>query len=152
VWIREPTRNGDRSEKDGPKRNGDRVWFDDRIGPRPLSCLASGRSHRRYRLVVCLHIRQLTRSQRIARSWRGQSMLEQRTQPRLRSPNLGKIALAQGGTIDCVVHNRSSNGICIEVDSPIRIPESFMLITGTDIRRACRIVWRLGKRIGVAFE
>jgi hypothetical protein len=80
-------------------------------------------------------------------------MLEHRTQPRIPMPNLGVIALDHGGTIECVVRNRSSNGICIEVDSPIRIPDSFMLITGTDnIRRACRVVWRLGKRIGIAFE
>jgi hypothetical protein len=80
-------------------------------------------------------------------------MLEQRTQLRIPMPHLGVVALGHGGTIECVIRNRSSNGICIEVDSPIRIPESFMLKAGTDNnRRACRVVWRLGKRIGVAFE
>ena len=84
---------------------------------------------------------------------RGQPMFEGRTQPRLQIRTMGKIALGQGGTIDCKVQNRSSNGICIEVDSPIRIPESFTFITGGDnIRRSCRVIWRLGKRIGVAFE
>ena len=79
-------------------------------------------------------------------------MLEQRTEPRLRTLNLGKIATDHGDTIGCVVINRSSTGVCIEVDSPTRVPESFVLTMSDEtIRRACRVVWRLGKRIGVTF-
>jgi PilZ domain len=79
-------------------------------------------------------------------------MVEQRTEPRLRTLDLGKISTDHGDTIDCVVVNRSSNGVCIEVDSPIRVPESFVLtVSDENIRRPCRVVWRLGKRIGVTF-
>ena len=81
------------------------------------------------------------------------SMVEQRTEPRLRTLSLGKITTDHGDTIGCVVVNRSGKGACVEVDSPIRVPETFMLtVSDEKINRACRIVWRLGKRIGVSFE
>jgi PilZ domain len=80
-------------------------------------------------------------------------MLEQRLQPRVQVSKAAKIALDNGTKIECVVVNRSSGGVCIEVDSPTRIPESFALTMGTDdLNRACRVRWRLGKRLGLAFE
>ena len=81
------------------------------------------------------------------------SVLEQRLQPRVPVSKAGKIALDNGTKIECVVVNRSSGGVCIEADSPTRIPESFVLTMGTDdINRVCRVRWRLGKRLGLAFE
>jgi hypothetical protein len=77
-------------------------------------------------------------------------MLERRLQSRVGESKAGKIALDCGTKIECVVVNRSVDGVCIEVDSPTRIPESFMLTAGTeDINRACRVLWRLGKRLGL---
>ena len=80
-------------------------------------------------------------------------MLEQRLQPRIPTSKAGKIVLENGTQIECVVVNRSSGGVCIEADSPTRIPESLVLTVGTDnLNRVCRVRWRLGKRLGLAFE
>ncbi len=80
-------------------------------------------------------------------------MLDQRSQPRVPVSKAGKITLDNGTKIECFVINRSSGGVGIEVDSPARVPESFVLTMGTDdINRACRVRWRLGKRLGLAFE
>jgi len=80
-------------------------------------------------------------------------MLELRLQPRVPVLKAGRIALDNGTMIECVVVNRSSGGVCIEVDSPTRIPESFALTIGTEyMNRVCRVKWRLGKRLGLAFE
>jgi hypothetical protein len=77
---------------------------------------------------------------------------QQRLQPRVPVSKAAKIALDNGTKIECVVVNRSSGGVCIEADSPTRIPESFVLTMGTDINRVCHVRWRLGKRLGLAFE
>ena len=80
-------------------------------------------------------------------------MIERRLKPRVRAPKAGKIAFDNGTETECVIVNRSSAGVCIEVDSPTRIPESFVLTVGSDdINRVCRVIWRLGKRLGLAFE
>ena len=77
-------------------------------------------------------------------------MLERRLQPRVSVSKAGKITLDSGTNIECVIVNRSNDGVCIEVDSPNRIPESFLLTIGADgIDRACRVLWRLGKRLGL---
>jgi hypothetical protein len=75
-----------------------------------------------------------------------------RLQPRVPVLKAGKIALDNGTKIECVIVNRSSGGVCIEADSPSRIPESFVLTMGTELNRVCRVRWRLGKRLGLAFE
>ena len=81
------------------------------------------------------------------------AMLEQRLQPRVGVSKVAKISLENGTIIDCVVVNRSSGGICVEVDSPTRIPDSFALTTSADdVSRACRVVWRLGKRLGLKWS
>ena len=80
-------------------------------------------------------------------------MSEHRLESRASVLKAGKIALDNGTNIECVVVNRSSGGVCIEADSPTRIPESFVLTVGTDdINRVCRVKWRLGKRLGLAFD
>ena len=55
--------------------------------------------------------------------------------------------------IDCVVRNRSDTGACLQVASPLGIPDEFDLIADADdARRPCRVVWRTEKRIGVEFR
>jgi PilZ domain len=56
-----------------------------------------------------------------------------------------------GGSIDCTVRNISETGAALDVTSPLGIPTEFTLVTD-DIQRACRVIWRKEKRIGVTFE
>jgi hypothetical protein len=80
-------------------------------------------------------------------------MDEHRIAARQRTLKAGTIALAGGGGVDCVVRNLSHTGACLEVASPIGIPDTFALVTEADhMHRACHIVWRREKRIGIVFD
>ena len=58
-----------------------------------------------------------------------------------------------GAGITCVVRSISDTGALLEVESPVGIPDRFTLhIDADQIKKACRVVRRLEKRIGVAFE
>ena len=80
--------------------------------------------------------------------------MERRLQPRVALlSRAGVIALVNGTKIKCAVVNHSNGGASIEIDSPTRVPDSFVLTMGANkIDHACRVVWRLGKRIGLVFE
>jgi hypothetical protein len=79
-------------------------------------------------------------------------MEERRKSPRRRVLKGGTIALERGGAVSCTVRNLSESGACIEVGSPLGIPESFNLVIASDhVTRPCRIMWRSDRRIGVAF-
>lgn len=76
---------------------------------------------------------------------------EHRNAPRHRVLKAGTIEFG-GGAIDCVVRNLSETGAALEVPSPVGIPERFTLVVPQEhITRACRVMWRKEKRIGVAF-
>jgi hypothetical protein len=79
--------------------------------------------------------------------------LGKRAAPRRRTLKGGKIRFRSlGASIDCVIRNLSDTGACLQVESQIGIPDSFELfITDDKSARTCRIVWRSGNRIGVAF-
>jgi hypothetical protein len=56
------------------------------------------------------------------------------------------------GLIDCVVLNLSIGGACLELASPAIIPDQFDLtFDAARTLRACRVAWRSGYKIGVAF-
>ena len=58
-----------------------------------------------------------------------------------------------GNSIPCTVRNLSSSGAALEVNSPLWFPDRFTLGIASDgSQRACHVVWRREKRIGVAFE
>lgn len=65
-----------------------------------------------------------------------------------------KIAFKyHGATINCAVRNISLGGACLEVESPLGVPDTFDLVLERDqSSRSCRVVWRSEKRIGVAFQ
>lgn len=64
----------------------------------------------------------------------------------------GKIVF-DGAVIDCTVRNISRTGAALEVDSPVGIPHNFILVIETyRVRRACHVVWRKERRIGVGFD
>lgn len=75
---------------------------------------------------------------------------EHRTTTRHRVLKGGRIQFG-GGSIDCTVRNVSENGAALDVTSPLGIPTEFVLETDGD-RRACRVIWRKEKRVGIVFE
>ena len=61
-------------------------------------------------------------------------------------------AATGAAAIECVVRNLSAAGTCLEVVSPIGIPEDFDLIIRPEYKRHhCHLVWRKAQRIGVRF-
>ncbi|WGS01811.1 PilZ domain-containing protein [Bradyrhizobium sp. ISRA443] len=52
--------------------------------------------------------------------------------------------------IPCTVRSLSAEGAGIEVNSPLWFPDRFVLAVEGE-RRASRIVWKKGKRLGLAF-
>ena len=79
-------------------------------------------------------------------------MNEHRVAPRRRTLKAGTIEFGGGG-IDCIVRNISETGAALEVATPLFIPDHFTLFVPSDqSKRACHIVWRKEKRIGIAFD
>jgi hypothetical protein len=67
-------------------------------------------------------------------------------------PQSGTISFDRAAGIDCIVRNISDEGACLEVTSPLGIPDEFSLVIKPDsLFRKCRIVWRSARRIGVRF-
>jgi hypothetical protein len=55
--------------------------------------------------------------------------------------------------ISCTVRDLTSRGAGLIVGNSLSLPQSFDLTFGSlHARRACRVVWRSGTRIGVSFE
>ncbi len=80
-------------------------------------------------------------------------MVETRIAPRHRVSKAGTIEFVGSRPVDCVVRNLSLTGAALEISSPVRIPENFVLVVPDDgLQLACRIVWRKEYRIGVAFD
>lgn len=80
-------------------------------------------------------------------------MDERRVAPRRKVLKAGTIAFGQAAGFDCLVRNLSDRGACLEVESPIGIPDTFTLVVPNDaIMRLARVQWRQSKRIGVLFE
>jgi hypothetical protein len=76
---------------------------------------------------------------------------EHRVAPRHKVVKAGTIEFGGGG-IDCTVRNLSASGAALDVVSPVGIPERFTLVISADgHRKACQVVWRKEKRIGVTF-
>lgn len=79
-------------------------------------------------------------------------MNDKRKASRHRVLKAGKI-LFDGAVIDCTVRNISRTGAALEVESPVGIPHRFILVIETDrVRRACQVIWRKERRIGVGFD
>jgi PilZ domain len=79
-------------------------------------------------------------------------MVESRRASRLHVLKPGTIKFVGGGTVNCVVHNRSSTGASLEVSNQAVIPETFVLVvSGDGLHMSCRTVWRKEHRIGVTF-
>ena len=79
-------------------------------------------------------------------------MIEKRTAPRQRVLKRGLIACG-GSSVDCTVRNLSAGGARVDVDSPIGLPASFLLVIEADqfLRRGHK-VWFTEKQVGIAFD
>ncbi len=77
---------------------------------------------------------------------------ERRIVARQRVFKVAHIAFkGHGVTINCTVRNLSDQGACLNVESPIGIPDAFDLVLDPVSVRDCRVRWRKATRIGVAF-
>jgi hypothetical protein len=64
-----------------------------------------------------------------------------------------QIQLDKLSSINCAVRNISGGGACIEVASPLGIPDSFTLVVESEaLNRQCVVAWRTTNRLGVAFQ
>jgi hypothetical protein len=81
-------------------------------------------------------------------------MTDSRTVRRQRTYKAGAIGFKEGrAVITCVIRNLSERGACLNVASPIGIPESFNLIFDSgEPSRVCQVIWRTEKQIGVVFK
>jgi hypothetical protein len=80
------------------------------------------------------------------------TMTERRCSPRHRVFKAGTIEFNRAGGITCMVRNLSETGACLEVESPLGIPDTFdLLITGEHVMHHCHIAWRSHHRLGIAF-
>jgi hypothetical protein len=52
--------------------------------------------------------------------------------------------------VNCTVIDYAAGGACLEVFGQIVLPNRFELIWGVT-KKKCRVIWKTGKRIGVAF-
>lgn len=79
-------------------------------------------------------------------------MEEKRESLRTRVLKTGSISFG-GAAISCMVRNISALGALLEVESPLGIPERFILVVPSDqLSRPCRTIWKSERRIGVRFE
>jgi hypothetical protein len=79
-------------------------------------------------------------------------MVETRAAPRYR---VTKPAQIEHGShkITCTLRDLSTTGAALEVPDPAIIPAKFTLVVPEDgLKLTCRVVRRIGFRIGVVFE
>jgi hypothetical protein len=74
-----------------------------------------------------------------------------RVRPRGGDSSLAKLIVGpKAPVIDCKVVDYSAGGACLEVSGQTKLPDRFELLFGATKKR-CRVVWRVGRRLGVAF-
>lgn len=79
-------------------------------------------------------------------------MDERRKTQRRRILKAGSIAMNGTSDIDCRVRNLSPLGACLEVDTPVGIPDDFVLVIESEhLKQPCHVIWRMATRLGVAF-
>ena len=79
-------------------------------------------------------------------------VVEKRAAPRQRVLKRGMIAFGGGG-IECTVRNLSASGARVDVESPVGLPASFLLVIEADqFMRRGRTVWFKDQKLGIQFE
>jgi len=80
-------------------------------------------------------------------------MSERRNLNRKKVLKVAQIQFNKLSSISCSVRNISDTGACLEVPSPLGIPDEFTLIVESEaLRRECSVAWRRANRLGVAFR
>jgi hypothetical protein len=78
---------------------------------------------------------------------------ERRQAPRHRVLKGGRIVFNDGrSVIDCQVRNQSEGGARLKLATVVGVPDEFELRIAADVPRRCRVIWRTGQEIGVAFS
>ncbi len=80
--------------------------------------------------------------------------MERRNTTRTRVLKGGKLIFNRSSSvIDCTVRNLSNRGACLELVTTLRVPEEFELsFDSFRSARHCRVTWRTGRKLGVAFN
>ena len=52
--------------------------------------------------------------------------------------------------VECILVDYSAGGACLQLSKFVQLPDRFEVLHGTT-RKRCRVVWRRGLRLGVAF-
>ncbi|MBV8925559.1 MAG: PilZ domain-containing protein [Bradyrhizobium sp.] len=74
-----------------------------------------------------------------------------RQRPRGRISSVAKILFgSKAPVIECMLVDYSAGGACLQLEKFVTLPERFEVLYGTT-RKHCRVVWKRGLRIGVAF-
>jgi hypothetical protein len=80
-----------------------------------------------------------------------QPCLYKRVRPAGQMSSEAKIIVApKSSPIACTVVDYSAGGACLQLFPMVTLPDRFELLYG-NVRKKCRIAWRRGIRIGVAF-
>jgi hypothetical protein len=74
-----------------------------------------------------------------------------RTRPSGRISTAAKIfAGAKAAAVECILVDYSAGGACLQLKAFMALPDRFDVLYGTT-RKHCRVVWKRGLRLGVAF-
>ena len=74
-----------------------------------------------------------------------------RTKPQGRISKTAKILFGpKAPVLGCTLIDYSAGGACLQLDKHVDLPQRFEVLYGTTKKR-CRLVWKRGLRIGVAF-
>jgi hypothetical protein len=88
------------------------------------------------------------------RSWKGTIMQPRRfarVRPTGKVSSTAKIIVGpKAPVIDCNIVDYSAGGACLQVYGETRLPNRFELLFG-GTRKRCRVVWSVGRRLGVTF-
>lgn len=77
---------------------------------------------------------------------------ERRLEPRKDLLKMGKVLVDGSAPMLCLTLNVSTAGAKIDVEAPDALPDRFVLIASDfDAPRPCRVLWRIGRRMGVRF-
>jgi hypothetical protein len=82
-------------------------------------------------------------------------MSQQRLYPRQKpdgrlSKSAKSLSAPNAPVIECILIDYSAGGACLQLQKYADLPPRFELLYGTT-RKRCRLVWKRGMRIGVAF-
>jgi hypothetical protein len=74
-----------------------------------------------------------------------------RLKPQGRISSIARIFFeTKAPVIDCILVDYSAGGACLQLQKFVKLPDRFEVLYGTT-RKRCRVVWKRGMRLGVAF-